>query len=423
MKAKSWIARALVLVIAFASLIAAQSPANAVVHPNQSDLFNPGIVNVINLTVPTATHDALNNVATAKKYAAASFSFTTYGQTTGPISVGIRLKGSTSLELIDAHPSFKIAFNWKLLRGNRFLGLKNLTLNAMTQDGSKLHEFGAYKLFNMMGVPAPRTGWAELKINGVSRGLYVAIESVDDVFLGTKFNDVTQHLYEAIALNDLKPGHDDGTALTGHYLTKEGWLATPNKNDLTKLIAAANYSSGAKWWAKLGTVTDRNELVTMFATENFLGHWDSYSGPLQNNHFFRSNIKNRFSMIPWGTDQTFGENRATPTLLDDYFFPLDKPQAGFPWVQQAFHKDVMDRGLLFRKCLAYSVCKTAYLLKLNAVSAKITSSKFVNTMRNAATTIADYSGQNERAEQTRVQQWIVKQQARVSAVLKANRIN
>ncbi|MEN9608562.1 MAG: hypothetical protein RLZZ06_493, partial [Actinomycetota bacterium] len=27
------------------------------------------------------------------------------------------------------------------------------------------------------------------------------------------------------------------------------------------------------------------------------------------------------------------------------------------------------------------------------------------------------------AEQTRVQQWIVKQQARVSAVLKANRIN
>ena len=422
MQARKWIAKLVAFCIAFASISITQAPANAVVHPNQSDLFNPGIVNVIDLNVPTATHDALNNVATAKKYAAATFSLTTYGQTTGPINVGIRLKGSTSLELIDAHPSFKIAFNWKLLRGNRFLGLKNLTLNAMTQDTSKLHEFGAYKLFNMMGVPAPRTGWAELKINGTSRGLYVAIESVDDIFMGSRFKDVSQHLYEGIALNDLKPGNADGTALTGHYLTKEGWNATPNKNDLAKLIAAANYSSGAKWWAKLGTVTDRNELITMFATENFLGHWDGYSGPLQNNHFLRSNIKTRFTMIPWGTDQTFGENKQTAVRLDDYFYPLDKPQVGFPWVQQAFHKGVMPRGLLFTKCLAYSVCKTAYLLKLKAVSTKVTTSKFVASMRNAATTISSFSGYNETAEQQRVQSWIVKQQARVAAVLKANKI-
>ena len=422
MKAKPLIIRAVSVFIALILATVANPPANAVVSPNQSDLFNPSKINVIQLTLPNATHDALSNPATSKNYAAATFSFTTNGQTTGPINVGIRLKGSTSLEMIDAHPSFKIAFNWKLLKGNRFLGLKNLTLNAMTQDGSKIHEFGAYKLFNLMGVPAPRTGWAELRINGVSRGLYVAIESVDDIFLGSRFTDVTQHLYEAIALNDLKPGNNDGTALTGHFLTKEGWKATPNKNDLGMLITAANYSSGAKWWAKLGTVADRNELITMFATENFLGHWDSYSGPLQNNHFLRSNIKNRFSMIPWGTDQTFGENRLTQTPLDDYFFPLDKPQSGFPWVQQAFHKDVMDRGLLFRKCLAYSACKTAYLLKLKAVSAKVTSSKFVTSMKNAATTIANYSGVAEKAEQVRVQQWIVKQQARVSAVLKANKI-
>lgn len=422
MTAKRLIARVITLVIVLASLVITKTPANAVVHPNQSDIFNPSIVNVIDLTIPSGTHDSLNNVATAKKYAAASFSLTTYGQTTGPISVGIRLKGSTSLELIDAHPSFKIAFNWKLLRGNRFLGLKNLTLNAMTQDGSKIHEFGAYKLFNLMGVPAPRTGWAELKINGVSRGLYVAIESVDDVFMGSRFTDVSQHLYEAIALNDLKPGNADGTALTGHYLTKEGWNATPNKNDLAKLISAANYSSGAKWWAKLGTVADRNEFITMFATENFLGHWDGYSGPIINNHFLRSNIKNRFSFIPWGTDQTFGENKQTAVRLDDYFFPLDKPKAGFPWVQQAFHKDVMDRGLLYTKCLAYPVCKTAYLLKLKAVSAKVTSTKFVTSMRNAAATIHGFSGYDQTAEQERVFQWIVKQQARVAAVLKANKI-
>jgi hypothetical protein len=160
----------------------------------------------------------------------------------------------------------------------------------------------------------------------------------------------------------------------------------------------------------------------MFATENFLGHWDGYSGPLQNNHFFRSNIKNQFTILPWGTDQTFGENKQTTALLDDYFFPLDKPQVGFPWVQQAFHKDVMPRGLLFTKCLAYSVCKTAYLLKLKAVSAKVTSSKLVASLKAAATVIDRYSPQDVKNEQARVEAWVGKQQARVTAVLKANKI-
>jgi spore coat protein CotH len=421
MKAKSLIARFTTLVFILATFAIPATPANAAVL-NQAALFNPAVVNVIELDVPDASHTALSNARTAKTYTAASFTFRSGGQSIGPIQTGIRLKGSTSLEMIDAHPSFKIAFNWNLLKGNRFLGLKNLTLNAMTQDGSKLHEFGAYKLFNLLGVPASRTGWAELKINGVSRGLYISVESVDDIFLSARYRDITQHLYEGIALNDLKTGNNDGGENTGRYLVKEGWKATANKNDLGKLISAANYSSGAKWWAKLGTVADRNELLGMFAVENFLGHWDGYSGPLQNNHFLRSNQQNKFTMIPWGTDQTFGENRQTRTLLDDYFMPLDKPTAGFPWVQQAFRKDAMPRGLLFTKCLAYSVCKTAYLQKLKAVSAKVTSAKFVAALKSASTVIASYSPQDVKAEQTRVQQWVVKQQARVTAVLKANKI-
>lgn len=388
----------------------------------QADLFNPKTITSIELEIPDASAAALNNTSTAKIYTAATFKFTAAGQSYGPIDVGVRLKGSTSLERLSGRPSFKIAFNWKLLKGNRFLGLKNLTLNAMTQDGSKLHEFGAYKLFNLMGVPAPRTGWTDLKINGTSRGLYISIESIDDIFLGTKYKDVTQHLYEGIALKDLKSGNNDGGKDTGKYLVKEGWTATPNKNDLGKLISAANYSSGSKWWAKLGTVADRTELLKMFATENFLGHWDGYTGPLQNNHFLRSNIKNQFTMLPWGTDQTFGENRQTRVLLDDYFMPLDKPTAGFPWVQQAFKKDAMPRGLLFTKCLAYSVCKKEYLLQLKSVSAKVTSTKFVSAMKAAATVISSYSSPDVKDEQVRVQNWIVKQQGRVASTLRSNGI-
>jgi spore coat protein CotH len=420
-KSASWLARAMTGLLVISLGLFTPSPASAI-SLTQADIFNPSRVNRIELSIPGASADSLNNSATAKNYVAATFKFTSNGLSIGPIDVGIRLKGNTSLDRLSGRPSFKVAFNWKLLKGNRFLGLKNLTLNAMTQDGSKLHEFGAYKLFNLMGVPAPRTGWSDLRINGATRGLYLSLESVDDMFLGNKFKDVTQHLYEGVALNDLKAGNANGGENDGDYLVKEGWAARQDKSDLQKLINAANYSSGSAWWTKLGTVMDRTALLKFLAVENFTGHWDGYSGPLQNNHFLRSNILGKFTMLPWGTDQTFGENRATRELLDDYFFPLDKSTAGFPWIQSAFKKDTMPRGLLFTKCLAYKTCKVAYLAQLKAVSAKVTSAKFVTSMKSAATTISAYSAADVKAEQVRVNSWIVKQQARVTAVLKANGI-
>ena len=386
----------------------------------QADLYNPTKITAISMSIPSASETALNTVATAKTYTAASVTITAAGYTMGPIQVGIRLKGSTSLELLNNTPSFKVAFNWGPNKGQRLLGLKNMTLNAMTQDGSKLHEYSAYKLFNAMNVPAPRTGWVNLSINGANRGLYVNIETVDDIFLASRFKDTTQHLYEAVALNDLKPGNADGTKSTGKYLVKEGWGAAPNKNDLQTLIGAANTASQASWWSKLATVTDRAELIRMWAVENFVGHWDGYSGPIINNHFLRSNLSGKFSMLPWGTDQTFGENRQTQTVGDDYFFAMDKPQVGFPWVRQAFKKDVMDRGLLFRKCLAYKVCKTEYLLQLKAVSAKATSIKLVTLMKTASTLIGPYVNAGVAAEQKRTQAWVTKQQLKVAALLKAN---
>lgn len=385
-------------------------------------LFDPTHINEIDLTIPTDSQTSLSDPSTAKNYVAATFSIDFGTQTMGPLNVGIRLKGSTSLEMLNQHPSFKVAFNWSTNKGNRFLGLKNLTLNAMTQDGSKLHEFGTYKLFNAMGVPASRTGWAKLNINGVSRGLYVSIESIDDIFTNNHYLDITNHLYEAIALNDLKPGNADGLKNTGHYLVKEGWSARSNKDDLAKLITVANTSNLASWWTKLATVSNRSELVKFWAIENFVGDWDSYSGPIINNHFLRSNSQGKFTMIPWGTDQTWGENRQTQVLGDDYFFPMDKPQVGFPWVQQAFHKTVMDRGLLFRKCLAYAPCKHEYLLDLKATSAKATSIKIVNAFKAAAIVIGNYSDVAVKQEQVRTENWVAKQQARVATLLKQNHL-
>ena len=376
-------------------------PAPAAAAGQSIDMFfNPTSVFSVYFTLPGATVNALNNPKTLETYAAGRVKFVTPdSQQSGLIDIGVRLKGSTSLETLNGKPSFKIKFNWSALKGQRFLGLKRMTLNSMSQDGSMIHEAAAYRLYNLMGVPAPKTSYARVFVNGVEKGLYANIETPDDIFLSKRFTDVTQHLYEGVALNDFKPGKDDGTDTYGAFLVDEGWTAVPNKNDLTKVISVANMATGASWWTAMGKYWDRKKLIMQFAVDNFTGNWDSYSGPIINNYYVRSNNAGKFTMLPWGVDQTFGENRKTSTLLDDYFFSLDGTSAAFPWVQEGFKKDEIPRGLLFQKCLKYTPCKTEYLNDLKLVMAKAPTT--VSFIKQASAAIGPYTEQVTKDEQVR----------------------
>ena len=383
--------------------------------------YNPTSVFEVYLTLPTASVNALNNSKTLETYTAARVKFVTEdSQQSGLIDIGLRLKGSTSLETLNGRPSFKIKFNWSNLKGQRFLGLKRMTLNAMQQDGSKIHEAAAYRLYNQMGIPAPKTSYARVFVNGTFKGLYANIETPDDIFLSKRFTDVTQHLYEGLGLGDFKPDRDGGDDISGWFPVDEGWKAVPNKNDLTKLISVANLPTGSSWWTAMGKYWDRKKLIMQFAVDNFTGNWDSYSGPIVNNYYVRSNNAGKFTMIPWGVDQTFGENRATNTPLDDYFFSMDSPSVGFPWVRQAFKKDTMPRGLLFQKCLKYAPCKTEYLNDLKAVMGKATST--TRFMQQVSDKLMIYTTVEAQDEQARSAAWVGKQVTRVKALLKKNGI-
>ena len=48
----------------------------------------------------------------------------------------------------------------------------------------------------------------------------------------------------------------------------------------------------------------------MWAVERYIGHWDGYSGQFINNYYLHSDAGGLFSMLPWGTDQTWKEHVA-----------------------------------------------------------------------------------------------------------------
>jgi hypothetical protein len=301
--------------------------------PDPSWVFDPGRVHEINLTLPQSTIDGINADPEGQYYPA-TFSMTRAdGQIYGPLAVGVRLKGgSFGFRDLDHKAAFKIKFNFSVA-GQRFQGLKKLTLNNMVQDSSMVHETLAYAAFRAIDVPAPRTGFAYVRVNGADYGVYLDVEQLDDVALASRFA-TTQHLYEGNYTNDVVPGGASA------YEVDEGSVA--DRSDLEALIEAVN--APGSFSENVAPLADLAEMTRQWAVERYIDHWDSYSGwddtPYgsqysPNNYFLHSDASGRFSMLPWGTDQT--------------------------WSTFPFATDFDDgQALMFTKCLADPTCAVLY---------------------------------------------------------------
>jgi CotH protein len=310
-----------------------------------ASMFQPGVVVAIDLTLPQASEDALKADPHSDAYVQASFSLAETdgtpagtGQFSAPVPVGVRLKGGTgSFRTLEEKAGFKIKF--KEFGGAKFRGLKKLTLNNMVQDPSMIHETLTYDTFRSLGVPAPRTGFAYLRVNGEDYGVYLNVETPDDVFLPRWFAS-TRHLYEADEAGlDVAPGE------AGKFEADEG--DEDDRTDLEALIAAANSTAG-DWSDGMAAVADLTEMTRMWAVERFVGHWDGYAGLAgafrPNNYYLHSLESGLFQMLPWGTDQTW------VTRVE-----FDEP-AG---------------GLLFNHCLDDSDCLALYEGALQETQASV----------------------------------------------------
>ena len=413
-------------------------------------IFDPSRITEIKLDIPEKSKKVLEN-KNRDDYVPATFQISVDDKSSPVMNVGIKIKGTTSRQAITttwAYTSFKVKFNFG--KGNKtqtLLGKKSLTLNAMTQDSSKIHETFAYEAYRAMGVPASRTGYAHLTLSKnipkPDRGLYLVLESLDDEFLADHFTDITQHLYENNHnFNEIYPSLvGKNVKEDSRFNVKEGWKATPNRNDL-RAFAKGIQKKGKALWDYLETNTDRDALIMQFAVDNFTGGWDTYSGPLINNYHLRFSNEGKMTMIPWGLDNTWGENwfndmksskwvksyNAPTKAHDDFFFPVDSPTASFPGsFLIAYGAGVTDsekmtdyqlgRGQLFRKCLSYSPCATQYYQNLKQVSQWATDTKLSERMLETGKLIENFSTDYQKAEQKRTSAWVGKQQQRIEKAI------
>lgn len=293
-------------------------------------MYERNAVVVIDLTLPQASIEALEDEPEEYQPGTFSLAFTdgtpaVAGEATIPLEVGVRLKGKLgSFRTLAGKAGFKLKLNF--VKGKKFLGLKKMTLNNMVQDASMVHEVLSYELFRSIGIAAPRTGYAYVRVNGEPYGVYLNVETFDDVALERWFGpfDDPQHLYEGEYGTDVKPGE------AGAFEVDEG--DEEDRSDLEALIAAVSDESGP-FSARVDGLADLEEMTRMWAVEKYVGHWDGYAGALfQNNYYLYSDPSGEFQMLPWGTDQTWGQR-----------LEFDGPS-----------------GILFDECLADADCWALY---------------------------------------------------------------
>jgi hypothetical protein len=234
------------------------------------------------------------------------------------------LKGRVgSFRPLGEKSAFKIRFD--IDGRDTFQGLRRVTLNNMVQDRSKVAEWTAYKLFREQGLAAPRVGYVWVRLNGEDYGLYSNIETPDAAFYQRHFWS-TARVYEGAYGQDLEYHRlddlesdigepDDGAALIPIVDMLE--RVTPNE-----LLTLSEH------------VVDWHQVVRVFATEQFIGHWDGYAAT-RNNYYVHLDDDGRGRWLPWGTDQTFrqerdvrdGAGRLFQACLNDIFCEIQYDQA------------------------------------------------------------------------------------------------
>jgi CotH kinase protein len=328
--------RARTTVVGALLLVAAAALAPAAQADEAAALYDPGTVYVIHLTLPKTSEEKLE-ADPEGEYQPGEFSIAattgapgSEGAFSTPVKTEIRLKGSTSFESLAGKAAFKLKFK----KGERPFGLKKMTLNNMVQDPSMVHETLSYEEFRATGVPAPRTGFADVLVNGHDYGIHLDLETVDEQALermfSTPFDATSQHLYEGEDGTDVIPG--DATS----FEVDEG--DETNIADLEALIAAVNGSGPEPWSTRVAPFAELTEMTRMWAVEKYVGQWDGYSGQIgaeqPNNYYLYDDTLGKFRMIPWGTDETFE--------ADEHI---------------AFDGQA---GVLFDKCIEDEACLTTY---------------------------------------------------------------
>ena len=229
-------------------------------------------------------------------------------------NVGIRSRGRGSRS--GNKPGLRVDFD-RYTTAQRFIGLKSLVLDNVTQDASGVHESVAMAFYARLGIPAPREIHTRLYVNNEYAGLYVIVESVDKDMLARVFGAIGEdtqndgYLYEFKWMDDWKFGYL-GAGLDEYKLRFEPTTHESKSDEqlyrpIETLVRLANNTSTDRVAAELSPRLDIPAAIRFIAAQVFLGETDGFLGGFGINNFYLYRLENSdvHVFIAWDADNTF----------------------------------------------------------------------------------------------------------------------
>lgn len=266
--------------------------------PVEPEFFDDSFIHEIDITLTDQAKTALRREP---------YEFTEGGITVDGAEfarVGVRLRGKIgSFRNLAGKPKFKIDFN--LYESDQRLGVyKALALNNEVVDCSYLREPTGYELLRQLGLPAPRTVFTHVTVNGADYGLYVGLEYPDDVFLSSRYADGSGNLYDGKYVYYDNGGYQliDFTPELVEYFSLEEGSDVGNAD--VQAIADNAYGAG-KFEDKFAALLDTEEFHRHIVGEQWIGHIDGYALNTNNYRVYFDPSDGRADLLAYDLDYAF----------------------------------------------------------------------------------------------------------------------
>ena len=290
-----------------------------------------------------------------QNYIPAAISITTSDGTVTLDSVGIRLKGNSSMMHPGNKKPFKVDFN-RFIAGQSYDLLKKLNFNNGFKDPTFVREKIFYDVCEAAGILAPRATFAEVTFNGTSWGFYTVAEQIDDQFLDRSIGDDEGHLFKA---GSNFGGGDDEASLV--YLGSDTVLyenaydlkqtESNGWEDLIDFIEFINNASDQDFETQLQDHLDITPYLQSAALDNLFSNLDTYTLSARNYYLYRNMTTNRWQWIKWDSNETFGSYAfGVPGNMTQLDLDFDGGNENRPLLERIMESDVLREAYHAEMC-------------------------------------------------------------------------
>jgi len=230
----------------------------------------------------------------------------TYNDTVVLDSIGVRYKGNSSYMQSSTTPKkpFKFRFD-KYIDDQLLCEVAKLNFSNCVKDPTFMREVIAYQIAEDL-VPAPRTAYANILVDGELLGFYVQVEQIDEFFINRHYVGSLGNLFKA---------SDDGATMLYHgsdpsdYEAEFDIKTNEDVNDWSDLITMLdnlNNCSSSTFCSTMENYLDLDGCAAMLAFNMVLSHYDSYTGSGRNYYLYHDLASDQFKFLPWDLNETFG---------------------------------------------------------------------------------------------------------------------